>query len=173
MSAPDEALRDTCRAFFTNESPPSQVRAAEDARPPGFDAHLWAKAATLGVSELVRDGASLRDLAVVAEEAGRALAPIPLVESLVAARLLVGLHADGSVSDGLVTIALRPAEHGVARLVPAGAVADAVVALDGDELVVQRGAAPAAPPTFSSLPVADRPLDDRTVLARGADARTR
>ncbi|HEV2310559.1 MAG TPA: acyl-CoA dehydrogenase family protein, partial [Acidimicrobiia bacterium] len=171
MTRPDEALRDTCRAFFTRESPPSTVRAAEVALPPGFDAELWAKAATLGVPGLVRDGAGLADLAVIAEEGGRALAPIPLVESLVAARALAELDASGSAPDGIVTIAVRPAERGMARLVPAGAVADAVVALDGDEVVVARGVPPAAPPTFSFAPLADRSLEDRTVLARGADAR--
>jgi alkylation response protein AidB-like acyl-CoA dehydrogenase len=170
MSEPDEALRDTCRAFFTNESPPSRVRAAEDATPPGFDGALWAKAGALGVPGLVRDGASCHDLATIAEESGRALAPIPVVESLVAARLL--LDCDADVSDGLVTLAVRPAEHGTARLVPAGAVATAVLALDGDELVLARGVPPAALPTLGCAPLADRPLHDRTVLARGADART-
>jgi alkylation response protein AidB-like acyl-CoA dehydrogenase len=169
MSEPDEALRDTCRAFFANESPPSRVRAAEDATPPGFDAALWAKAAALGVPGLVRDGASRHDLAIIAEESGRVLAPIPLVESLVAARLL--MDCDTDPPDGLVTVAVRPAEQGIARLVPAGALAEAVVALDGDELVLARGVPPAAVPVLGGAPVADRRLADRTVLARGADAR--
>ncbi len=168
---PDDALRDTCRAFFTNESPPSRVRAAEAATPPGFDPALWSKTATLGVPDLVRDGAQLRDLAVIAEEYGRALAPIPLVESLVAARLLATHHPADDPPPSLVTVALRPAEQGVARLVPAGAIADAVVALDGDDLVLASGAATTAPPTVGSAPVADRPLDQRVVLARGVAAR--
>jgi alkylation response protein AidB-like acyl-CoA dehydrogenase len=169
MSEPDEVLRDTCRAFFANESPPSRVRAAEDATPRGFDAALWAKAAALGVPGLVRDGASRHDLAIIAEESGRVLAPIPLVESLVAARLLMACDTDPP--DGLVTVAVRPAEQGLARLVPAGAIAEAVLALDGDELVLARGVRPAAVPVLGGAPVADRRLDDRTVLARGADAR--
>ena len=41
----DDMLRDTVRAFFAKESPPSRVRAAEQAAPPGFDASLWSKAA--------------------------------------------------------------------------------------------------------------------------------
>jgi len=170
VSATDDALRDTCRAFFARESPPDRVRAAEQATPPGFDAALWSKAATLGVPQLVRDGAQLADLVVIAEEYGRALAPIPLVESLVAARLLDAVGAAADPSDELVTVAVRPAADGTARLVPAGAVADAVVALDGDELVLARGTPGAAPPTLARAPLADRRLDGRTVLARGAAA---
>ena len=73
------------------------------------------------------------------EVLGARLAPVPLVEHTVAARLLA--RASGTVPDGVVdgstiaTLALRPPIDGVARLVPAGAVADVVVALDGDDLV--------------------------------------
>ena len=96
--------------------------------------------------------AGLVDLAVVAEAAGRHLAPAPLVESLVATRVL------GVDAGTLATIALRPG----GRLVPAGAVADVVVALDGDELVVVRSRPPgAAPANLGSAPVADRDLECR------------
>ena len=110
--------------------------------------------------------AGLVDLAVVAEAAGRHLAPVPIVEALVATRVL-GVDA-GTVA----TIALRPG----ARLVPAGAVADVVVALDGDELVAVRSRPPgAAPANLGSAPVADRDLDsgERTVVARGPEAHER
>jgi alkylation response protein AidB-like acyl-CoA dehydrogenase len=118
--------------------------------------------------------AGLRDLALVAESAGRHLAPVPLVESLVATRLL-GAHdaVVAGVDDAtLATIALQPG----GRLVPAGAVADVVVALDGEELVAVRSRPPGgAPANLGSAPVADRDLDAgaRTVLARGDDAQQR
>jgi hypothetical protein len=88
------------------------------------------------------------------------------------------LLAESVAGDALVTLALAPAEHGVAGLVPAGAVADAVVALDGDELVVVRDRAigPATPleavPNLGSMPIADRDLGvgERIVVARGAAA---
>jgi len=118
------ALRDAFGAFFTKESPPERVRAAE---PLGFDADLWTKVCGLGVPEMGLGGqASLGDLAVVAAEYGAHLAPVPLVEAVVATRLLERLGAcDPELASGdvVVTVAVRPSERGVARLVPAGAVA--------------------------------------------------
>ena len=76
-------------------------------------------------------GASLLDLELVAEQFGAALAPIPLVEGLVTGRLLA--TAGESVRPvfehlcdeppSVATLALHPTPDGVARLVPAGAVA--------------------------------------------------
>ena len=176
MSETEEALRDAFRTFFSKEVPPERVRAAERATPPGFDPELWSRTRALGVPELAVDGAELAELAVIAEEGGRVLAPVPLVESLVAARLLAGHDAGpgGPDAPALVTVAVRPPERGVARLVPAGAVADAVVTLDGDDLVLARGAPPAdSPVNLGSAPLADRPLDALTVVAVGAAARAR
>ena len=116
MSESDEALRDAFRAFFTKEVPPERVRAAEAVTPPGFDPELWSRTRALGVPELAVDDAGLAELAVIAEEGGRVLAPVPLVESLVAARLLAGHDTAAGGPDGpaLVTVAVRPAERGVA-----------------------------------------------------------
>ncbi len=167
-------LRDAFRSFFARESPPERVRAAETARPPGFDAVLWAQAGALGLPGLAVEGATLGDLAVIAEEHGRALAPIPVVESVVAARLLDRLDAAGSIRAGaLVTIAVRPALDGVAPLVPAGAAADAVIALDGERLVVAAGTAgDPVMPTLGAAPVATWTLAEAaTTLAAGAEAR--
>ena len=90
------------------------------------------------------DGAGLVGLALVTEQVGRHLAPVPLVEVVAAARLLARVGSDASTDwltaamngDRLITLALHPAEAGVRQLVPAGAVADAAVALVGDDLVV-------------------------------------
>ena len=166
-------LRDAFRSFFARESPPDRVRAAEAARPPGFDAALWAQAGTLGLPALAVEGATLADLTVIAEEAGRALAPIPVVESVVAARLLDRLGAAGSVPAGaLVTVAVRPALDGVASLVPAGAVADAVVALDGERLVLTHGnRGDLVTPTLAAAPLATWTITPAAVpLAVGAAA---
>ena len=76
-SACDADLRrDTFAAFFAKESPPEVVRAAE---PSGVDPALWERARALGVPAMATGGATLADLAVLAEEAGRHLAPIPLL----------------------------------------------------------------------------------------------
>jgi len=99
--------------------------------------------------------------------------------------LIAGI-ADGSL---LATIALAPASGGRLRLVPAGAVAEVVLALDGEDLIALRRAPGARPhteasPNFGSSPLADWPLSDggqdggqdgerdgeRIVLATGASA---
>jgi len=69
---------------------------------------------------------------------------------------------------------VRGGADAVAALVPAGAVADLVLAVHRDELVAVRCPPPgAARPNQGDLPVADRDLaaGTRTVLAAGPDAR--
>jgi alkylation response protein AidB-like acyl-CoA dehydrogenase len=164
LTGDQEALVDAFRRFFAKESPLTVVRAAE---PFGFDLELWHKAVDIGMTTmgLSQAGATVLDLALVAEQAGRHLAPIPLVEAVVAGRLI-------GHDEGLPTLAVRPAIDGVARLVPAGAVATMVVALDGDELVaVEAPSEPQADNTAgASLANRDLHAGGRTVLATGADA---
>ena len=85
-----------------------------------FDPELWSSLVGIGVVDMAVSGASMVDLVLVAEQVGRFLAPAPVIEAQVAARVL------GEVPEGLVTFA--PQATG---LVPAGAVADAVVTVDG------------------------------------------
>jgi len=179
-----EAIRDGVGRFLAKTSSPDRVRAAE---PLGWDRAVWDGLAGMGVPAmgvapgLGGGGADLADLAVVAGQAGAHLAPAPVVEAMVTARLLARFHVtaedwllhlvDGT---GPVTLALRPATDGLATLVPGGAVADAVVALDGDDLVVV--ALPGerrSPANLGSAPLADLRVDaeGRTVLATGSDAR--
>jgi alkylation response protein AidB-like acyl-CoA dehydrogenase len=123
-------------------------------------------------------GASLLDLALVAEQHGRYLAPAPLVEAQVAARLLSRLPAAGPVlaevvaGERLVTLAVRPARDGVAALVPAGAVADAALVVDGERLLlvtVPRDVRHVV--NTGAMPLADLTVDDgATVLDEGATA---
>jgi alkylation response protein AidB-like acyl-CoA dehydrogenase len=147
--------------FFTKESPPAIARAAE---PLGFDRALWERLAATGAPGMAIDGASLGEMAVAAEQLGRAIAPVPLVEHLVASRA----HPLATIRDGssLATIALRPAIGGVWRLVPAGAVADVVVGVDGDDLVAVSGVPPGTGPrNHAGAPLADRRTEgERTVL---------
>jgi alkylation response protein AidB-like acyl-CoA dehydrogenase len=179
-------LVETFRAFFAKESPPTLVRSAEETG--GFDHALWDAVGTLGVPGMGVDpalgggGAGLLDLELVSERYGAALAPVPVVESWVAARLLAAAGAAGAGALARLTadrptpatVALRPAQEGVARLVPAGAVATVVVGLDGDELVVADGDPPRHAPVrnLGDAPIADRSLraGDRTALAVGDEA---
>lgn len=179
-----EALRSAFAAFLAKESTPERVRTAE---PLGFDARLWQQVTGLGMVSMGLpaphgDGAGLLDLALMAEEVGRRVSPVPLVEVLVASRLLarcggrpaerwIGPAADGSA---VVTAALHPPRDGMLKLVPAGAICDAVVFLDGGELVVTGPHHPmTAPMNHGCAPLADRPTTtgERHVLARGDDAR--
>ncbi len=106
------------------------------------------------------DGATLVDLAGIAEEAGAALAPVPFIEHAVAARALAaspGAPADviahAARGDHVLAVAMQP---GVSRqLVPGGAIARAVLALDGSTLVLVHADEP--PPlvrTQGSTPLA-------------------
>jgi alkylation response protein AidB-like acyl-CoA dehydrogenase len=171
--------------FFEKEATVERVRAAE---PLGFDNELWEKLSATGAvamglpEEAGGGGAGLFDLALVAEQFGRRIAPVPFVEAAAAGRVLARAGAAellAGVVDGstLPTIALSPAAAGRLRLVPAGAVAEVAVALDGDSLVALRrppGSRPhAAPsPNLGSSPLADWTLGDgeRIVLASGPRA---
>ncbi|SHN46569.1 acyl-CoA dehydrogenase family protein [Cryptosporangium aurantiacum] len=185
LTADQEALREAFGDLLAKESTPARVRAAE---PSGYDEELWrtlvaADVPLMGVPS--GGGASLAELVVVAREAGRRLAPVPLVEAWVAARLLARFPAGVALLRGvgtgeiLPTLAVRPvagpAAAPVARLVPGGAVADAVVVLAGDELLLVRrdGPRPYAPvpPNLGCQPLADVPLAGGVPLAQGPEAR--
>src|SRR5262245_29511809 len=143
----DLALRDEQVALvgsFANllakSSSIERVRAAE---PGGFDPALWRTlldtgALTMAVPEAHGGwGASLLDLALVAEQVGRALAPAPVIEAQVAARLLASVGSTPAIDalapvlsgERLLTLAVRPVRGPVSPLTPAGAVCDDVVVL--------------------------------------------
>jgi alkylation response protein AidB-like acyl-CoA dehydrogenase len=141
------ALRDTLAAFFAKECPTTVVRRAE---PLGFDADLWGRLVELGVTTMGvpepfgGDGAGLVELVLAAEECGRALAPVPFVETTVTGRMLAAVGApegrpwlEGQAAGRrIVTVALHRVPAGERQLVPAGAVCDAVAGLDGQALVL-------------------------------------
>jgi 3-oxochol-4-en-24-oyl-CoA dehydrogenase len=91
LSEEQTLLRDSFAKLLRAESTPARVRAAE---PLGHDPALWKSLVEFGipamrVSEAAGGGGmSLLDAALIAEEAGRHLASAPLIESIVAARLL-------------------------------------------------------------------------------------
>jgi alkylation response protein AidB-like acyl-CoA dehydrogenase len=147
--------------------------------PVGFAPELWDRLVAVGAPGMAVPedaggaGATLLDLALAGEALGRRLAPAPLIEHAVAARLLARVDAlTPEVLDGgrIATLALRPVRHQVARLVPAGAVATTVVAFDGLDLVVLDGEPGAHVPNLASAPLADRVLDGARVVASGAPA---
>lgn len=160
-------LVDAVGALYTRHASTDHVRAAE---PVGFDAALWSRvldlgAVTMAVPEAAGGwGASLLDLALMAEQQGRHLAPVPVIEAQVAARLLARLdtrQADAAragviAGHQLVTLALHPARGGTATLVPAAAVADQAMILDGRRLVlVHLDGARTPVENLGSMPLAD------------------
>ncbi|MGC0423438.1 acyl-CoA dehydrogenase family protein [Embleya sp. AB8] len=175
-----QAVRSAFSRFFADRCPISVVRAAE---PLGFAPDLWRRLAALGAPGMALPeragggGATRLELTLLLHEAGRVLAPVPLSGHLAASRLLVDTPWSAEVAAGtlIAAPALRPTVDGLARLLPGGAVADVVVALDEDELVAVRGEPPlTAPVNHAASPLADRWVradrGGRIVLADGADA---
>jgi len=203
LSDEQQQLVDSFGALYAKDSPPERVRAAEAATPTGHDPELWLRLLENGALEMAVDegsggwGASLLDLALVAEQHGRHLGAAPLLEAQAAARLLGRLGSDaknaptgrrraaalleGALADArLVTLALCPPAAGAAvlPLVPAGAVADDVVFFDGSSLrhlaLDGDGAGEDARrfvSNIASLPLADIEVAASTTeLASGAEA---
>jgi alkylation response protein AidB-like acyl-CoA dehydrogenase len=176
-------LRDSFGRFFDEESSIARVRAAE---PLGFDAGLQKSLGEMGalgirVAEAAGgSGAGLIDAALLVEEAGRTLASAPLVESIIACRLLAELGGLAEwleaalAGDKVVTLALHEVQPGVAQVVPAGAVAHGVLALEGEDVFLRvRTPAGKAEPNHGSQPIARLDLADgeRIAVARGPEAR--
>ncbi|RYY29106.1 MAG: acyl-CoA dehydrogenase [Sphingomonadales bacterium] len=174
LSESQTLLKDTVTRLFEDESTPERVRAAEES---GFDPALWQQLVEMGITTMRAvspdaGGSTLLDAAIVAEEAGRRLASAPVIEAMVANALLG--RAGAELPDGIVTLALAPVEPGRAQVVPAGAIADTIVALDGDQLVaIARPAGTAMVKNIANSPLAliDLSAADRIVLANGADAK--
>jgi alkylation response protein AidB-like acyl-CoA dehydrogenase len=87
----EEALRDSVRNLFADRCPPESVAAAYESAPQDFSAVWRTLAVELGVAGLLVPeslggaGASAREAAVVMEEIGRAVAPVPFLSSAVLA----------------------------------------------------------------------------------------
>jgi len=182
LSEESRVVQDTFERFFAAESTPARVRAAE---PIGFDHPLWLSLAELGVPAMRvategGGGMGLFEAALMMEQAGRRLAPAPIAEAIVALRILseldAGLAADwiARVGEGaVITLALRETRPGKTQLVPGAAVADAVLAFDGEALTIVTPAARAeAPLTLGGQAIGrfDPGAGERVVIARGAKA---
>src|SRR5258707_15665049 len=117
LSPEQEEVRELFADFFKSEVPSTRVRGAE---PVGFDERLWKQLAGMGAISMGLPeseggaGSSMVDLTLVAEQYGRSLAPVPLIEATVAARLLSKAGADAALinavgsGERIVTIALFP-----------------------------------------------------------------
>ena len=176
LTEDQESIRDVFADFFSSETGPGRAREAE---PLGYDTRAWNRlmetgAPGMGVAESSGGGgATLADLTVVVEEAGAQIAPLPLVDHMVAARLLatIGTCDDDVLAGATIAgLALRPPVDGVARTVPTGAVARQVVALEGGALMLINGDPGDHLGNHGCLPLAHRSLAGAKVLAEGPDA---
>jgi 3-oxochol-4-en-24-oyl-CoA dehydrogenase len=180
LSEDQRLMRDSFARLLNEQSSMARVRAA---LPSGFDPVLWTALAELGafglrVPETAGGvGLGLMDAAVLMEEVGRTLASGPVAETLVAARLLATFDTEagrellGRVLAGraIVTSAFRDLVEEPVQWVAGGAVAEAVIARAGDEIVLlsvpagSRG----TEPTLASTPIAELDLAGlpRTVLS--------
>ncbi|OHV01010.1 acyl-CoA dehydrogenase family protein [Mycobacterium talmoniae] len=180
LSEDHTALQQAYRQFFATHCPIDTVRAAEAT---GFDKSLWERLCAMGATTMALpesvggDGATLVDLTLVAEEIGRALAPVPWIDHVCAARLLARLGAvEDDISTGRQLVAFDPQQQPVSgvRLMPSGSIADHVIIRDGDEVVrLTFGTRPTRVDNIGRLPMAwvdPANADGRTVLGSGPDA---
>ncbi|MGW4365854.1 acyl-CoA dehydrogenase family protein [Nocardia takedensis] len=186
LSEEQTELQAAYAKFFRSRSPLEVVRAAEET---GFDKNLWEQlcgtgATTMALPESVGgDEATLVDLTLVAEELGRAVAPLPLIDHIAAARLLARLGAlstaeiagpDIVAGKQILGLDTRvDAAEGV-RLIGAGAIADQIVVREGKDIVLLGfDTRPARVDNIGKLPMAwvdPAAADRRTVLASGPEA---
>jgi alkylation response protein AidB-like acyl-CoA dehydrogenase len=182
LTREQRAVGEAFAALFGKQATPERVRRSEAL---GFDPLLWRHYADIGAlgigvpSHCGGGDGGLLELALVAEEAGRRLAPIPFAETAAAARLLgrlgekelLGPVLTGSV---IVSLATRPGLASGQMLVD-GAIADAVLAFDGDSLVYAvrpDGLPTTAPRNLGGLPLGRWGAPAATtVLAEGGEAR--
>jgi alkylation response protein AidB-like acyl-CoA dehydrogenase len=177
----EEAVRATFERFFRVECPSSRVREAE---PVGFDPRLWEKLAATGAvpdplgGDAGGEAPTLVHLALIAEELGRVLAPVPFISHAVTARLLARVTSardDGVPAGEPITLAHRPVTGTGRQLVPDAAVCRSVVALVDDELVLCVSGRPAPHArNQGSTPLGDWGVSHdmrRVRLAGGAEAR--
>jgi alkylation response protein AidB-like acyl-CoA dehydrogenase len=133
----EEALRDTVRRLFADKCPPESVMRAYDPEPQDFSGVWHALAADLGMAGLLVPeqlggaGASAREAAVVMEEIGRAVAPVPFLSSAVLATVALLEAGDTETVKGLAAGSLTAALTVPLSTAPDDAVAGVGISGDG------------------------------------------
>jgi alkylation response protein AidB-like acyl-CoA dehydrogenase len=182
LSEDQTDLQSAYQKFFKSNCSIEVVRAAEAS---GFDKSLWERLCATGATTMALpvsvggDGATLVDLALVAEEVGRSLAPVPWIDHVCAARLLARLGAlagGGQIVSGEQIVGIDAAIDSPAgiRLIASGSIADQIVLRDGDDvLLLTFDTRPARVDNIGKLPMAwvdPATADSRTVLGSGPAA---
>lgn len=145
----EEALRDSVRRLFADRCPPEAVAGLYDPNPPDFSGVWHTLAVDLGVAGLLVPehlggaGAGAREAAVVAEEVGRAVAPVPFLSSAVLATTALS-----GAGDTDVVAALARGETTAALAVP-------LCTAPGDRIVGVSAGADGLTGTVTSIADAD------------------
>jgi alkylation response protein AidB-like acyl-CoA dehydrogenase len=111
----EDALRDSVRRLFADRCPPELVMRAYDPAPQDFSDVWHTLGADLGMAgllvpeELGGAGAGAREAAVVMEEIGRAVAPVPFLSSAVLATVALLQAGDTETVKGLAAGSLTAA----------------------------------------------------------------
>jgi alkylation response protein AidB-like acyl-CoA dehydrogenase len=187
LSDDQRMMRESFARFLDEQSSMSRVRAAMETE--GFDQQLWQGLAELGAFSLrVPEAAGglelgLMDAVVLMEEAGRTLVSGPLAETLVASRVLAKLGGNARqtlldqvvAGETVISLAFHDLATAPVQWVAGGAVAGAVIARDGDRIVLVTlpAAAGRGEPNLASTPLAELLLGEgeRSVLADSEEGR--
>jgi alkylation response protein AidB-like acyl-CoA dehydrogenase len=185
LSEDQTDLQAAYQKFFKTNCSIEVVRAAEAS---GFDKSLWERlcatgATTMALPESVGgDGATMVDLALIAEEVGRYIAPVPWIDHVCTARLLARLGAleeSSPLVTGEQIAGLDPQLDSTTgtRLIPSGSIADHIVLRDGpdsqDIVRLTFDTRPARVDNIGRLPMAwvdPAAADTRTVVGSGPEA---
>lgn len=183
LSEDQRMISETFARFLSENSSTERVRKAA---PSGFDPELWAGLAELGAFSLrVPEeagglGLGLLDAAVLMEDVGRTLASGPIAETLIAARIVAQLAAEEHTDlleaiisgESIVTLALHDVAQQPVQWVEGGAVAQAVIARKGNDVVlIQLPEGERGEPNLATTPLAELRLGDAsgTTLRSGAE----
>ncbi len=181
LNSDELAIQDVFRAFFEGECSIERVRGAS---PLGFDSDTWERLAETGApgmclpEEFGGGGGPLTTAAIVADLVGEYIAPIPFIEHVVASRLLATVSPTHDMlprfatGEAIASIALQPATDSATKLVPAGAIADAVISFNGEGIAIETGSeAVSHVRNTADLPLAERTGSHGDLIASGDGAR--
>lgn len=182
LTEEQQLMRDSFARLLDEHSSPARLRAATL----GFDPDLWRRLAEMGAFAIRTPeaagglGLGTFDAALLMEEVGRTLALGPIAETIVCAQLLARLEPAAPLlsrvlaGEAVVTLAYHDLAGEARRWIAGGAIAEAVVARDGDEVVLLRPPSDRGEPNLASTALAELDLvvADRQTLAAGAEAVT-
>ena len=146
FSEEQEMLRETARRFLDTKAPTEVVRSLMETDE-GFDAGLWSEIAAQGwqamaiPEEYGGAGFSFLEQAILMEEMGRSLFPVPFLSSIVlGADLVLRSGSEDQRAKILPSVAAGEARLAVAHLEPSGSWGpdgvSVVAERDGDHLVI-------------------------------------